>query len=236
MRRLPLAPEPDPVVVAWLETLDLIQDDIQELLLRRLIFRRLREIVEANPKLHRSSLLYTYLTSTYAASAAAGVRRHARQDDQRRDASLIGLLFDIRRTPEVLTRSRHVAMYEAAGLPARVAEAEFDEIVALGASGLDLQHVQHDIDALRGSTDALERYATQRVAHLDRERTTQSPTFAGLDVALDEFERVVRRYVLLMRGKDDAVLPVIDGAWEAVLMEPWIPPRQQFLPLRGPTA
>lgn len=119
MARLPLAPEADPVVAAWLERLNLIQDDIQELLFRRLIFRRLREIVEANPRLHRPSLLYTYLTSTYAASSAAGVRRHARQDDQRRDASLIGLLFDIRRTPEVLTRSRHVAMYAVAGVPQR---------------------------------------------------------------------------------------------------------------------
>ena len=177
MRRFPLAPEPDPVVVAWLETLDLIQDDIQELLFRRLIFRRLREIVEANPKLDRPSLLYTYLQSTYAASSAAGVRRRARQDDERRDASLIGLLFDIRRTPEVLTRSRHVAMYEAAGVSARIAEAEFDKISPSARPISSVNMYAHiELAGLYRCARAL-CHAAHRTSR--RERATNSPTFAS---------------------------------------------------------
>jgi hypothetical protein len=113
------------VISDWLARFDLIKIDIQALLLRRQVFHRLQEIVAANPKLHRPSYLYDYLASTYAVSAAAGVRRHARNDDQHRDASLVGLLFSVRRTPEILTRARHVSLRLEAEMPADIAKKEF---------------------------------------------------------------------------------------------------------------
>ena len=128
-------------IAGWLERFERLQGDIQMLLLRHQIFHRLQAIVQANPKLHRPSYLYNYLESTYSDSAAIGVRRHARPDDPERNGSLIGLLFDIRRHPEVLTRQRHVYLYAEVGMPADIAEEEFDRLAAPGAPHLERAHV-----------------------------------------------------------------------------------------------
>src|SRR6266849_6405251 len=122
-----------PLIAGWLERFELMKADIQDLLLRHQVFHRLQAIVQANPKLHRPSYLFDYLADTYAVSAAIGVRRHARHDDPERDGSLIGLLLAIRRSPEVLTRARHVALYREVGMPADMAEREFDRLAAPGA-------------------------------------------------------------------------------------------------------
>lgn len=215
---------PNGILTGWLKHFELIENDVQEILLRRHVFHRLQEIVAANPRLNRPSYLYEYLTGTYAASAAIGVRRHARRDEPGRDASLIGLLYDVRRTPEVLTRARHVALYEEVGMPADLAEREFDRLAGPRAPRLTKRCVQGDIDLLRSAAGQLERYATQRIAHLDKEEPTVIPKFEDLDHALDVFEQLVKRYRLLLRGDGGDVVPVIAYPWEAVLTEPWIPP------------
>lgn len=219
--------ERDEVVRGWNERLDRIEDDVQELLTRRYIFRRLQEIVEANVRLHRPSHLYPYLVSTYASSAVAGVRRHTRNDRPARDGSLIGLLTDIRDNSNLLTRARHIGLYEVAGMPpdmaARSGSAAFDELASPEATHLERRHVQPDITSLRRSASTIEHYATRRIAHLDLRGPDRIPTFPELDAALDELGRIVRRYVFLIRGYDTDVVPTLDGGWEAVLMEPWIP-------------
>jgi hypothetical protein len=151
------AVDPAATLDDWLKRFDLIEDDVQEILLRRHVFRRLQEIVAANPRLHRPSYLYEYLTGTYAASAAIAVRRHARDDDERRGSSLIGLLHAVRRRPELLTRARHVQLYEDVGMPADLAEAEFDRIAEPGAPHLAKPHVLRDLDELHRVADDLER-------------------------------------------------------------------------------
>ncbi len=148
------AVDPNAILADWLKRFDLIENDVQEILLRRHVFRRLQEIVAVNPRLHRQSKL-----------------------------------------------------------PVRLPH-------------LDRRHVQRDIDALRGAADGLERYATQRIAHLDKEEPTYIPKFEELDRALDVFERLVKHYRLLLRGDAGDVLPVIIYPWEAGLEEPWIPPRR----------
>ena len=175
----------------WLERLDLIEDDVQEVLLHRRVFRRLQEIVAANPRLHRPSYLYDYLTGTYAGSAAIAVRRHARQDDKGRDASLIGLLHTVRRAPQVLTRSRRVQLYRDAGAPADLAEAEFDQLAGPGAHYFEVHHIQPDIDNLYRATEELEQYATKRLAHPDRCEPDVILTLDDLDRVLDVFEELM---------------------------------------------
>jgi hypothetical protein len=225
-----LGPDPatSPVIAEWLERFSLIEADVEQLLVRRYVYRRLQEIVHVNPKLDRPSYLYTYLGATYVASSAVGVRRHVRQDDEHRDGSLRGLLYAIRKVPQELTRARHLRFFTAAGMPDRFAQAgerDFDDLVEPGAAQLEDRHVQPDIDALLGAARAVERFATQRIAHLDRTELREIPTEADLDASLDQLERIVGRYRRLLRGQGGEVLPVLDGGWEAVLMEPWIPPR-----------
>lgn len=205
----------------WIDHFDLMRLDVQELLLRRKVFHRLREIVAANPKLHHPSYLYDYLEGTYAASAAIGVRRHARSDDPGQDASLIGLLYAVRGQPELLTRARHVALYHEVGMPAAVAEQEFDRLAGPGLPHLEKRHIQPDIDALTEASERLERYATKRIAHFDKAEPA-IPRISELDDAFDVFEQIVRRYKLLLHAAGGPIVPVILEPWERVLTEPWI--------------
>ena len=46
------AVDPNAILADWLERFALIEADVEEILLRRQIFRRLQEIVAANPRLH----------------------------------------------------------------------------------------------------------------------------------------------------------------------------------------
>jgi hypothetical protein len=177
--------------------------------------------VANNPKLHHPSYLYDYLESTYAASAAVGVRRHARFDKPDSDGSLLGLLLAIRRRPEILTRARHVHLYEEVGGPQKLADAEFDRLAEPGAPRLEARHIQPDIDALKRAVKELEEYATTRIAHLDREEPATIPKFSQLDEAFDVFERIVRRYKLFLRAEGGDIVPVIVEPWERVLTEPW---------------
>src|SRR5947208_1694126 len=85
-----------------------------------------------------------YLTGTYAASAAIAVRRHSRNDDERRDRSLIELLHAVRRQPELLTRARHVQLYKDVGMSADIADREFDRIAEPSVPHLMKPHVQRD--------------------------------------------------------------------------------------------
>jgi hypothetical protein len=210
------------VIEDWIERFEVMRLDVQELLLRRHVFRRLQEIVRANPKLHHPSYLYDYLEGTYAASAAVGVRRHARSDEPERDASLIGLLYAIRTQPNLLTRARHVALYKEVGAPSGLAEAEFDRLSEAGAPHLERRHVQPDIDKLREASDRLEKYATKRIAHYEKKEPAEIPKFSELDDALDAFEEIVRRYKLLLLAEGGPIVPVIIEPWERVLTEPWI--------------
>jgi hypothetical protein len=122
-----------------------------------------------------------------------------------------------------LTRDRHVALYAEDGMPADLANREFDRLSEPGAASLVKKHVQPDIDALRGAAADLERYATKRIAHFDKEPPTVIPKFSDLNAALDVFEKLVKRYRLLLRAIGGEVLPVIVEPWERVLTEPWIP-------------
>lgn len=187
---------PQVLLADWLERFALIETDVQNILLRRQVFRRLGEIIAANPRLHRPSYLYEYLVETYAASAAIAVRRHVRHDsrDRERSSGLISLLYAIRATPGIITRARHIALYAEAGMPADMAEDEFDDLVEPGAAHLGPRHVQRDVGVLLDVSHDLERYATQRIAHLDREEPTVIPKFGDLDRALDVFEQLVKRY------------------------------------------
>jgi hypothetical protein len=213
------------IVRDWLRRIELIEDDVQELLARRQVFQRLGEIVRANPKLNRPSYLYEYLQATYGISAAVGVRRHARSDRPELDASLLGLLYSIRRTPELLSRERHVCLYAEQGMPVEVGSKEFDRLAGVGVPYLEKRHVQPDIDRFLVASEEVEKYVTTRIAHLDKDPPKTIPNYADLDHALVTVEQIVERYTNLLQGRSGTINPTIVDNWERVLKEVWIPPQ-----------
>jgi len=109
-------------------------------------------------------------------------------------------------------------------MPAALAEKEFDRLAEPGAPHLERKHVQPDNERLKKVSTVIEQYATRRIAHLDQEEPSVIPTFPELNAALDEFERIIRRYKLLLEADGGQIVPVLMYPWRAVLHEPWIIP------------
>jgi len=208
------------MIVEWDGLLDRIDGDIENLLLRRYVFREVRTIVDSNPRLHKPSIFYEWMTSTYAASAIMTLRRQA---DQGKDAvSLWKLLMGIREHAEVLTRIRHVAFYDTS--IAGIGEREFDELAGIGQPYMDSRRVQTDATSLQHVTEKLRDYATKRIAHTLDTAPKQIPTFTDLDAAIDLVEVLTKKYKLLIRGQGGDILPTVAFPWKAIFTETWIPP------------
>ena len=187
----------------WERRLDLIENDVvQSLLLRRYIFREIQGIVERNPRIQKPSIFFDWMASGYVASTVMAVRRHVDPDSDA--SSLIALLREIRKRPELLSRERHVGRYYEVGGSEfqKVGHREFDRFAGDAGAHVDPRLVQDDITGLQRMTEHLERYATKRVAHLDAKGPDRIPTFGELDQAIDLLEALVKRFSKLVEKVD----------------------------------
>src|SRR5262245_55027308 len=126
----------------WNGWLEKIREDVEDALFRRRIFQDVRAMIDENPLIRRVSSFWDWMAGVYEDSAAMAVRR---QLDNRNDSvSLVRLLTEIRRDPQVLSRSRFVALYDAEMQPA--AELEFDRYIERGAQHIDPATVESDLE------------------------------------------------------------------------------------------
>lgn len=174
----------------WDKWLEKIYIDIQRLLINRYIFREVQKIIEANPRIQIASSFYEWMGSVYANDAVIGVRRQV--DPDKRSISFARLLAEIRDNPQVLSRSRFVALYKSN--PSR-GHRDFDGFAGQGNAHVDPAKVDDDLDQLKQQTQNLKKYANRRVAHFDHRALKTPPTFQELDECL-----IPRREAGVLRG------------------------------------
>jgi hypothetical protein len=205
----------------WQQWLVTITADVQDLLVKRHIFRRVGEIVGANQEIQHPGAFHEFLAGSYGAAAVMAVRRQVDQDS--RAVSLLKLFFELRSRPDLVSRSRFVDLVQGRGTEAEAANHRFDEIAGKAASHVPILHVQRDIDVLKSNTTNLERFATLRVAHWDMQGPNTVPTLHDLHHAIDKLENLVRRYRLILLGDPFAIMPAFEGEWEMVFRHAWAP-------------
>lgn len=205
----------------WQQWLDTITADVQDLLVKRHIFRRVGEIVMANPEIQQPGAFHEFLAGSYGAAAVMAVRRQV--DDDSRAVSLLKLLFELRSRPDLVSRRRFVDLVRLRGTEAETAHHQFDEVAGKAAAHVPIRHVQRDIDVLKRNTTNLERFATLRVAHWDMKGPNTVPTFHDLHQAIDKLEKLVRAYRLIVLGDPGVIIPGFDGQWEVVFRHAWAP-------------
>ncbi len=202
--------------------MDEIHTDIENLLVIRFVFRGVRSIIQANPRLDQPSSFYSWMGATYVTAAAVGCRRHAtiRNDS----VSFARLLQEISLAPSVLSRERHVSKYAAASQPISVADREFDSLAGTGQPHLDSSRVTADLEKLTVVARPIKRYTDTALAHLDEGGPESIPTFNDLDACLDLLEALLKKYLLIIKAQGwDPILPVWQYDWTAIFREPWIP-------------
>jgi len=212
----------------WIKWLEAVNLDVRDLLFARQVYRRVGEIVDANPRIQRPSHYYDFLQRVYASHVAMGVRRQV--DEGRDTQSLRRLLRDIAGKPEFLNRKRYVDLVvdsaKGPGATERArlrADQEFDERHGAGAQHFRSQHAREDEEGLIKIAERVKAHVDSHLAHLGRERPEQQPaTFDELDECLDALEKLVAKYMLELRAVTYQPEPVLVGPWLEIFRVPWI--------------
>ncbi len=205
----------------WNRWLDVIYADIQSLLVNRHIFQEVQAIIKANPKLQVPSSFYEWMGVNHAASIAVGIRRQLDMDS--RSVSLVRLLMELKRYPEVITRRRFVALYKGHPVAAQFAHRDFDGVAGYGRSYASPGMVRSDLARLKQIGQRLRRFVNKRIAHLDRRKYKNPPTYQEVDECLEVMETFLRKYVLMFRAEAHVkILPTWQYDWKAIFRVPWI--------------
>ncbi len=204
----------------WNNWLDEIDNDVCLLSSNRTIFREIQEIVDNNPKIQTPNLFYSFLRDTYVACTVMAVRRQIKSHKD--SISFAGLFQEIIGTPCVLSRGRFVDLYPSS--MKRHANSDFAQFAGNCKDHVDPNVVKQDLKQLKDLGRKLEAFADKRIAHHDRRKIKQVPTFNDLDDCIDYLEELTKKYLLLFRGVARSPLVTNLGDWQEIFREPWILP------------
>ena len=235
-----------PKLKKWLRWMETIHDQILGLLRDSSIFWEVQDIIRVNPRIQKPSAFYRYLGRTYLSHALAGLRRQIKPNKD--SISLIGLLDDIAKNPEQLSRSYYrslcshpdgpdICQIESEGRTT-LAEAGITDSSQLkklinmddfaqyaDASGKHVcpQMVMADRDKLKSAVEACEAYADERIAHWDKDEPEDVPTFRELDECIKLLDKTyVKYHVLFYAEWMDTLMPTYQYDWKTVFLEPWL--------------
>jgi hypothetical protein len=212
----------DPKLKKWLCWIEVIKDEVSELIIAQHIFHEVQKLINDNPQLHQPSSFYDYLSQTYISHAVIGLRRQIKCGDQ--SISLARLLTEMIETPEILTRSYYVGLYEGSAVK-RFANQDFEKFADPDAQYIDAKRVAADLSALRDASCRCEDFADKRIAHRDKRKPKKLPTFNEVDNCIALLNSLYVKYYLLFHASDmDSLLPGWEYDWKSIFRVPWIAP------------
>jgi hypothetical protein len=208
----------------WHRWLRIIQTDLANLLTDNDIFKELRGIVAANEKIQSPATIHGWMTRNYAEHVAVGIRRLTDTNTNKRTISLHGLIEDIKRHPQGMTRSCYVSTYPKWMLDMGAADHDFDQFANKGDNVVSEYKLSQDMRRLKKATNAVRRFVNKWVAHCDLKRQKYKvPTFKDVDKSLEEVDKVFcKYYMLLTRVGRLTCKPVLQFDWREPLRHAWL--------------
>ena len=80
-----------------------------------------------------------------------------------------------------------------------------------------------DINKLNSLGNHIEKYATRRLAHNSKKPIQYDPTYADLTKFINEFEQIIKKYILLFTASAyESLLPVWQYDWAEIFTKAWI--------------
>jgi hypothetical protein len=194
---------------------------------RRLIWKRVVAIAEANPEVrNQGSAFWDLLRETYAVTQAIAIRRQA--DFDRRVCSLAMLIKQMRDNARALTRDSYVSLWDQDNDPlVQRGQRNFDRLAGEGGDHLDPNIPTADLEALEAAAERVRVYVNEHVAHDMAEPTTpEMPTYTDLHDAIDALGEIGKKYFeVLTADWMHTWEPVIQYPWEAIFRVAWLPSR-----------
>lgn len=212
-----------PKLKKWLKWMKAIEKEIYGLVVDANMFWEVQDIIRENSRIQKPSAFYRYLGRTYLSHALAGLRRQIKP--QKDSISLVGLLEDIAKNPEELSRNYYRSLCANPDGP-DVSQIEMDDFAPYAdASGEHVcpQMVKDDIDKLQKAAKACEDFADKRIAHWDKGNPTVVPTFGELDDCIKLLDETYVKYHLLFYAEGTVTLmPAYQYEWKKIFLEPWL--------------
>ena len=228
----------------WLRWIETIHDEILALVQDANMFWEIQDIIRGNPRIQKPNAFYSYLARTYLSHALVSLRRQTKM--QKDSISFVGLLDEIAKNPEELSRSyfnsRHPhsngpdleqvvgkAGLEAVGI---VDSSQLKEIIKMDdfapyadASGSYVcpQMVKDDKARLESEVKTHVEYADKRIAHLDKYKPKVVPSFPELDDCIKLLDQTYVKYHFLFHAESmDTLMPTYQYKWKSIFCEPWL--------------
>ena len=212
-----------PKLKKWLKWMKAIEKEIYSLVVDANMFWEVQDMIRENPRIQKPSAFYRYLGRTYLSHALAGLRRQIKP--QKDSISLVGLLEDIAKNPEELSRSYYRSLCVNPDGP-DVSQIEMDDFAPYAdASGEHVcpQMVKDDLDTLKSAVEKHEEFADKRIAHWDKGEPDVIPTFGELDDCIKLLDKMYVKYHLLFYAEGTSTLmPTYQYEWKKIFLEPWL--------------
>ena len=189
-------PSNPPKIDQWKKDIETITSDVTDTIENQFVFKRLIEIVKANPQIgNEDNLFWDYLTANFGAGLVLGVARQV--DDRPEVISLRKLLRDIKENASVMTRLWFIEQYAERGM-VHFGDPHFTERFGLKPE-IDTAIVEKDIADLVAATKKVEMFRHTRIAHKNVDKTfVIDLNFGEIEVALKVVEELVIKYQLLL--------------------------------------
>jgi hypothetical protein len=217
-----------PKVQRWKEWFGPVKSDATTLVVNHHVYVEVKRIIAHSPVARQSSAFHAWLGDVYVGATVVRVRRFVSRS--KGEPSLWKLLEDMKKHNVEISRSRHKALWmqhyggpdwEEIWLP--LADDDFDRLCGEGCAHLSKESVGADMDSLRKETEAIKRYANERVAHYAPSPLKSPPTYGDLEAAIAQVEKLVLRYELMLFGSaPDTLLPVWQYNWKAIFAGAWV--------------
>ena len=210
------------------------------------MFWEVQDIIRENPRIQKPSAFYRYLGRTYLSHALAGLRRQIKP--QKDSISFVGLLEDIAKNPEELSRSYYHSLCSHADGP-DIIQIEMEgreELEKVGitdtsqlkdliemddfgpyadASGKHVcpKMVEDDLKALKSEVEKYEEFADKRIVHWDKGEPSVLPKFGELDDCIKLLDKTYVKYHLLFYAESiSTLMPTYQYEWKKIFLEPWL--------------
>jgi hypothetical protein len=211
----------DQIYNKWQSWINIIMEDIQTVYFHRSMYDGLKEIVDKYEEADKECLFFSFLQNVYIDSLVMGLRRQIKNGTNKDNSiSLVRLLEDIKKHPEVVTRESYYALWDQKHLiNINFAARAFSEYAEPDENQIDISRVEKDISMITEICKTAEYYADKRVAHRDKGVLKHDVTLEEILSALDSVGATVKKYFQLFTAKDMELYPIPQ---ELPWPRPWI--------------
>ena len=207
------------IIKKWRHEIEQIQLEVSALYHSRSVYKRLVDIVDANPNIQQPNAFYDWLQSCYIVDASTTIRRLL--DFHEDTVSLANLANNIKANSHIISRKWYVSQHKL-----RNANKEFDLHVGEGRDCIDSDDLNSRLEDVRNASGLVKDYVDKLVAHTDKKVPDKLPTFNDLDNAIDAIG-IFFKYLHILLNQGSAILePVEEYRWEKLFREPWIIPSE----------